>query len=61
VLGQWGGGGGGGGCVPKQRMGAQRIVMNTATIRFFTLPLKIFLDRDFFGSCFAPPTDFLLA
>jgi len=35
--------------------------MNTATIRFFTLPLKRFLDRDFFGSFFNLPTDFLLA
>jgi len=35
--------------------------MNTATIRFFTLPLKIFLDRVFFGSFFTPPIDFLLA
>jgi len=32
--------------------------MNTATIHFFTLPLKIFLDRVFFGSFFAPPIDF---
>jgi len=35
--------------------------MNTATIRFFTLPLKRFLDHVFFGSFFASPTDFLLA
>jgi len=37
------------------------LAMNTATIRFITQPLKIFLDSRFFGSFFASPTDFLLA
>jgi len=34
--------------------------MNTATIRFYTLPLKYSLIAGF-GSFLAPPTDFLLA
>jgi len=35
--------------------------MNTATIRFFTLPLKRFLDRGFSAAFLAPPIDLLLA
>jgi len=35
--------------------------MNTATICFFTVPLKKFLDRAFSAAFFAPPIDFVLA